>query len=414
MAMVIAGRAYVDGAVRHTRIAIRDGRIAAIGGNLSGDPLLDVGDDLIFPAAIDCHVHFREPGMTHKEDFFTGTRAAALGGVTAVLDMPNTRPPAMTPEALQEKLHRVQSKACVDFGLYGGIGPDSDVEAMAPHCAAFKIYLSGDNDMYVPPESLPGVLARVRHTGKVLALHAELRDCIDRSPSTSLAEYQSRRPGGCEVEAVKTVLQANATVKSPVHFCHVSSAAALRLLPQPGATSGVTPHHLFLSAQHSFDLPAMGKVNPPLRDEPERRALLALVAAGRATLLESDHAPHTREEKQEFAGAPSGLPGVDALLPLTLSAVNRGEMPLSLVHRLLCAAPARRFGLNKGHIEVGRDADLVVLDMKEKPVVSHSKCGWTPYEGMTGVYPRQVFMRGQKIVDEGCFVGAPGQGERVA
>lgn len=414
MAMVISGRAYVDGTVRRTRIAIQDGRISAIGRHVQGEPLVDAGESLIFPAAIDCHVHFREPGMTHKEDFFTGTRAAALGGVTTVLDMPNTQPPTITPEAVTEKLRLVQSKACVDFGLYGGIGPGSDIQAMAPHCAAFKIYMSGDNDIYVPPESLPDVLAQVKEVGKVLAFHAELRDCVDHSTSTSLAEHQHHRPVDCEVRAVKAVLRANAGVKAPVHFCHLSSAAALGLLPRPQTTAGVTPHHLVLSARHSFTLPAMGKVNPPLRDEPERRALFDLVAEGRATLLESDHAPHTREEKQDFASAPCGLPGVDALLPLTMCAVNRGELPLSLAHRLLCAAPARRFGLNKGHIAVGRDADLVVLDREEKPLVSHSKCGWTPYEGMMGVYPRQVFMRGQQIVDEGRFVGAPGQGERVA
>lgn len=414
MGLVIAGRAYINGDIQHTRIAVHEGHITAIGSDVKGRPDIDVGNALIFPAAIDIHVHFREPGMTHKEDFYTGTRAAALGGVTTIIDMPNTNPPAMTAASLQNKLQTVKSKACVDFALYGGIGMESDIESMVSHSAAFKTYLSGDNAMCIPPEHLPEILTAVKATGKILAVHAELKDCIDDTPSRSLKEHAEHRPIDCELAAVEAVLRANKGIEAPLHFCHVSSVSALQYINgHKTATAGITPHHLLLSYEQPFLLPAMGKVNPPLRSESERCALKKLFIAGMPTLVESDHAPHLLDEKTEFLSAPSGLPGVDSLLPLMLHLVKQQEVPLSLVHQMLCAAPAARFGLNKGHIAPGMDADLVVVDFVESPIVSHTKCSWTAYEGMMGIYPTQVFLRGQPIVSDGVFIGTAGQGVQV-
>jgi dihydroorotase len=178
-------------------------------------------------------------------------------------------------------------------------------------------------------------------------------------------------------------------------------------------TTGITPHHLLLSYEHPIAMPAMGKVNPPLRSERERRALYEMLVRGVPTLLESDHSPHTIHEKDPFHFAPSGIPGTDTLLPLMLNLVKQQKIPLSLVHQMLCAAPAARFGLNKGHIAPGMDADLVIVDFDERPIVSNSKCGWSPYENMLGVYPTQVFLRGHPIVTEGAFIGSPGQGVQV-
>jgi len=303
----------------------------------------------------------------------------------------------------------------VDFGIYGGIGVESDIERMATYSAAFKTYLSGDNAMCIPPEQLPAKLAAVKKTGKVLAIHAELQECIDGTLSHSLIEHANHRPISCELAAVKAVLQANKGIETPLHFCHVSSASALQHINrQKTATTGITPHHLFLSYEQPFTLQAMGKVNPPLRSEKERRALQKLFILGMPTLLESDHSPHTLDEKKQFTSAPSGLPGVDSLLPLMLYLVKQQEIPLSLVHQMLCAAPSARFGLNKGHIALGMDADLVVVDFEERPISSQSKCRWTPYKGLPGIYPSQVFLRGRPIVTKGIFSGTAGQGVQVA
>jgi dihydroorotase len=414
MGLVIAGRAYIGGAIRRTGIVVNGGRITSINADVGQCADVDVGDALIFPAAIDAHVHFRDPGSTQKEDFFTGTKAAALGGVTAIIDMPNTRPSASNTTLLKKKIQAVKNKACVDFGLYGGIGPESDIAGMAQYSTAFKTYLSGDNDMYVPPDLWPNILTAVKETEKLLAIHAELRDCLDLTPSHSLKEHADRRPIACEKAAVEEVLRANKNIGTPLHFCHVSSSTILDMVEgQRSVTTGVTPHHMLLSYDHPFLSPALGKVNPPLRSEGERQALQRKFIEGVPSLVESDHAPHKLDEKNEFSSAPSGLPGVDTLLPLLLYQVKLKKVPLSLVHRMVCAAPAARFGLNKGHIAPGKDADLIVVDFHDQPIASHSKCGWTPYEGMMGVYPTHVFLRGRPIVDQGMFIGTAGQGELI-
>lgn len=411
MDLVVEGQLYIHG--RRTRgcVGIENGCIAAVKKVLPGERHLDYGHKLILPGGIDAHVHFREPGQTYKEDFYTGSRAAALAGVTTALDMPNTIPPAIDAAMLQDKASRAADRSCIDLGLYGGVTPGFNAEAMAPHCTAFKIYLSGNNDMVVPDEELPGLLRTIKASGRVLAVHAEHASCISQSEATRLAGHARHRPISCELEGIRRMLDANANVGAHLHICHLSSPEAAVLVQQSSATGGVTPHHLLLSTSSSFELEAMGKVNPPLRDEATRTRLWHRLRQGTIDIAESDHAPHLREEKETMEKAPSGIPGVDALLPLLLWRVKQGEVPLSLVYRMCCQRPAHIFGLNKGKIEAGRAADLLVIDFKESRIVPHSKCGWSPYQEWPAVYPREVFLRGQRIVEDGEFVGEAGRGQ---
>ncbi|MFO8133774.1 MAG: amidohydrolase family protein [Thermoplasmatota archaeon] len=414
MDLVVEGQLYVDG--RRTRgcVGIEDGRIAAVKKVLRGERHVDYGDSLVFPGAVDPHVHFREPGQTDKEDFFSGSRAAALAGVTTALDMPNNVPSITDAAALRDKARRAADRICIDLGLYGGIAPGSDIEAMASDCIGFKIYLSGDNDIVVSGEMLPDILRRIRDADRVLAVHAEHRLCVSHQTAKSLAEHDRHRPAGCEVEGIRRMLKANTEVGARLHICHLSSPAAATLVQESDATGGVTPHHLLLSMTSSFKLPAMGKVNPPLRDEATRAGLWHLFRQGAIDVAESDHAPHLLEEKKDMMEAPSGMPGVDALMPLLLWRVRQGELPLTLVHRMCCRWPADIFGLPKGEIAPGRAADLLVLDFRERPLEPYSKCGWSPYEGWPAVYPREVFLHGERIVDDGEFVGEPGMGTVMA
>lgn len=359
------------------------------------------------------HVHFREPGQTEKEDFFTGTRAAAIGGITFVMDMPNNKPPTMNSAALERKISKVKKKACIDFALYGGIGEHSDITSMAQKCKAFKIYLSGDNEIFVPIEKMEDVLQKVKESGRTLAVHAENPDCIKRNEACNLSEHERNRPVQCEIEAIKKVLEINRGVGAKIHICHVSSSQSIDILKESNASMGVTPHHMFLSTSSKFRHQAMGKVNPPLREEKERMRLFEAVRHGFDGIIESDHAPHLLEEKENFSTAPSGMPGVDTSLPLMVEEVKRERMSLSMVHRLMCGNPARIFGINKGNIEVGKDADLLVIDFKEREIKSHSKCGWSSYEGQMGVYPIHVFLRGERIVENNEFTGSESMGKMI-
>ncbi len=413
MDSVVEGNLFIDGEIRKGCVGIEDGTIVSVKKVLEGGRHFDFGEKLIFPAGLDVHVHFREPGQTEKEDFFTGTRAAAMGGITFVMDMPNNKPPTMSRSAIDWKASRVRRKACVDFALYGGIGEHSDISAMAHVCKAFKVYLSGDNEMFVPIEKMEDVLQKVKESGRILAIHAENPECIKRGEARNLSEHERNRPVECEAEEIGRILEINRNVGAGIHICHVSSSRSIDILKGSDASMGVTPHHIFLSTSSKFTYEAMGKVNPPLRSEEERRNLLGAVRNGFGGIIESDHAPHLLEEKEDFSTAPPGMPGVDTTLPLMMGEVKRERMNLSAVHRLMCRNPARTFGINKGDMEVGRDADLVVIDFREKKIKSYSKCGWSAYEGQMGVYPSHVFLGGEMIVENGEFTGGEGMGDMV-
>jgi dihydroorotase len=413
MDLVVEGQLYLDGRLTHGCVGIENGRITAVKKMLRGERQHDYGDSLIFPGGIDVHVHFREPGQPDKEDMSTGSRAAALAGITTALDMPNTRPPTVTQEALRDKARCAARRACIDLGFYAGVAPGCNVEAMASDCIGFKIYLSGDNDIVVPDGELPGVLRKIASTGKVLAVHAEHRACITREPAGSLVDHEQHRPARCELMGIRRMLEANEDAGARLHICHLSSPEAAELVQRSTATGGVTPHHLLLSLSSSFDIEAMGLVNPPLRSETTRAGLWERFRRGDIDIAESDHAPHLLEEKRHIEEAPSGIPGVDVLLPLLLRQVKQGGLPLSLVHQMCCHRPASRFNLDRGDIAAGKMADLLVIDFEEQRVEPSSKCGWSPYEGWPAVYPRDVFLHGERIVDNGEFVGEPGMGRVI-
>ncbi|OYT59549.1 hypothetical protein B6U81_05920 [Thermoplasmatales archaeon ex4484_30] len=371
MDVVIEGKAFINGEIKKCCIGIEEGKIVSIKKILHGKKHYDCGDALLFPAAIDVHVHFRDPGMTEKEDFFTGTRAAAYGGISCIFDMPNNSPPTIRKEYLEKKVRVARNKACVDFAFYGGIGKGSNVEALAKICKAFKIYLCKSNEIFVPLEKLRDILKRVKKTGKILAIHAEDEKCLIKDKASDLAEYEKRRPIKCEISALHQIIKSNEEIGVPIHICHISSLQG------------------------------------------ERKKLWNAMKNGMISIIESDHAPHLLQEKERFQDAPPGMPGVDAMLPILLFMVKKGKISLSLVHSLMCSNPARIFGIKKGKIEVGRDADILAINFKEKEVVSHSKCGWSCYEGWKGVYPSHFWLRGERIIEEGEFTGFKSMGKMI-
>lgn len=409
MEVVVEGNCFVSGRLERCCIGIEAGRIVRVAKLLDGDRVYRFGAKLVLPAAMDAHVHFREPGMTNKEDFASGSLAALNGGVTCVLDMPNTRPPTTTLPALREKKRTAEAKSLVDFGLFAGLRPGVDVNALAGEAVGFKLYMaSTTGELLVPSlDRVRSEIEAVARSGKVLAVHAEDEGLRRREPERNLLDHLRNRHDECETSAIRKVLEAGKGCR--VHICHVSARGSLPLLTQGGgATCEVTPHHLLLDC--GTRLGTFGKVNPPLRRREDRQALFQALKDGAFDIIASDHAPHTIDEKEEdFEYAPSGMPGVETLVPLMLQLVRDRHIQLADMVRLVCERPAEIFGVPKGKIATGYDADLLVVDLAAETVIKadrlHSKCGWTAFEGARAIFPKAVFLRGEMMVEDGHLVG---------
>lgn len=403
---VVEGKLFYQGRLQKACVGIEDGRIVSVRKVLDGDEHHDFGDRLVLPGAVDPHVHFRDPGSTHKEDFSSGSLSALHGGVTCVLDMPNTVPPVIDAPSLQEKREGVAGRSWVDYGLFGGISPRTDVASLAS-CHAYKVFMGSSTQSVLLSEErdLARALEAVGRTGKVVSVHAEEEGMLQRMDERSLRDHEACRPREAELRAVERLMQYRSQAR--INVCHVSCPESLSLLKGSGMSFEVTPHHMLLDS--SMDLGAWGKVNPPLRRRADREALFAAFCSGDIPMLATDHAPHAHEEKERgFGEAPSGIPGVETGYAMMLALVKRGFMPLEVLMRAACSVPARTFGLNKGEIAEGRDADLVVVDPRQLTRISarglHGKCGWTPYEGREALFPQAVFLRGRLALRDGATV----------
>jgi len=403
--LVIEGRAFRDGRIEPAAIGVEDGRIVAIKKQLRGDPVYRYSEAVILPGGVDVHVHLRDPGLTQKDDFFSGTESAAAGGVTTVVDMPNTVPPVTDGERLRDKLRTVSRNANVDFGLYGGPTNAVDVES-SRGATAFKTYLAESTNAPAVRDdaTLAGILLSVAQADSFLAAHCEDPAAFRPGAAKGLEDHHRLRPIEAEVAAVQRVARLRGAAR--VHIAHVTTAGAARARP-PGATCEATPHHLLLSTASS--LGARGKVNPPLRPEGDRDALWRELLAGGIDMFASDHAPHTLEEKsQAFDAAPAGVPGVATTFPVLFRYVRRQLLPLDRFVAMFSGNPARLLRANKGEIAIGRDADLLVVDPRRVEKVTarrcRYKCGWTPFEGAEATFPTATFVRGALVAQEGELV----------
>jgi len=409
MEVVVEGNCYVSGRLERCCVGIENGKISKIAKTLDGDKVYRFGGKTILPGAVDTHVHFRDPGMTAKEDFGTGSMAAICGGVTCVLDMPNTKPPTTTLSALREKRRIAEAKSLVDFGLFAGVRPGTDVAALAKEAAGFKLYMASTTGELLV-QSLDQVrpeLQGVAYSGKVLAVHAEDESLRRKEPEENLEDHMKNRNADCEASAIRKIREAAKDCR--LHICHVSARSSIPLISKaPNLTSEVTSHHLLLDI--SSRLGTLGKVNPPLRRRDDRQGLFQALKDGSFDVIASDHAPHTLEEKEEdFDYAPTGMPGVETMLPLMLHHVRERHLELRGVVRRLCERPAEIYGLRKGRIAPGYDADMSVVDLTAPSVIKgsklHSKCGWSAFEGMQGIFPKAVLLRGEVIIEDGYLVG---------
>ena len=407
--LVLEGKAFVNGDVKETEIGITDGKIVAVGRSIpGGDKRMVLGSNrLILPGFIDPHVHFRDPGMTHKEDFSTGTLSAVHGGVTCILDMPNTMPPATNVGSILEKKATVKGKAHVDYGLFAAMTTGCNAKMIAPLVPGFKLFMGSTtgNILLNDDVEIDAAMQSIKLTGKRISVHAEDDSIILRGTEMCCRDHLRNRPAEAEHNAIKRLSRFKGM---KINICHNTTAESIRLATECGFTTEVTLHHLFFDPDKNPG--AKYKVNPPLRESMTREALVRAFNDGSITMFGSDHAPHTADEKgKEFDAAPGGIPGVETTMPIVMNMVRREMIPLGRAVDMGSTAPAKAFSMNKGRIEVGMDADLSVFDLHDVSVIDerklHSKAGYSPYDGWEAIFPQLVMVRGDTQIKDGEFCG---------
>ena len=410
-------------------LGIRDGRITAIGDigeGLAGETI-DATGLHILPGVIDTQVHFREPGMEHKEDLETGSRAAVLGGVTVVFEMPNTKPPTTSREALASKVAAATGRMHCDFAFFVGATHDNVDELgeleLLPGAAGVKVFAgsSTGNLLVDDEETLARVLANIRRRA---AFHSEdearLNERMSLQREGDPSSHTEWRDPIAALASTERLLRLAIEAGKRIHILHVSTAVEMELLAlhKDVASVEVTPQHLTLATPDAYErLGTRAQMNPPLRDRAHQDQLWWGLSQGVVDVLGSDHAPHTLEEKSGiYPATPSGMPGVQTLVPVMLDHVNAGRLSLARFVDLTSAGPQRLFGIaGKGRIAVGYDADLTIVDLKAERVVEDawlgSKCGWSPFTGQTFKgWPVGTVVRGRLAMwdgDLGTADGAP-------
>jgi dihydroorotase len=413
-------------------LGITAGRLAAIAapGTLVADEVFDGHGLHVLPGVIDGHVHFREPGLEHKEDFLSGSRAAVMGGVTTVLEMPNTVPPTSTAAEVERKRAVAEAKSYCDFGLFGLLGQDN-LDHLRPMAGAgvigFKCFLGQSTGDIPPPDDgvLLDALALSAALGLRVAFHAENDAIIRRRSATVRAAGRSdvlahleARPAVAEAEAIQRVGLLAHQTRARVHILHLSSReglAAVEFWRGQGVdiTCEVTPHHCFLTSEDAVRLGSVARINPPIRDPGHAAALLDALARGRIDSVATDHAPHTADEKlhADIWHALSGFAGVETSLRLFLT---YGGLSLPQLVRATSEEPARIWGLapRKGRIQVGSDADLTVVDLAREETIEenhlHGKNNLSPWLGRrTRGLPVATILRGRIIMRDGALCGSP-------
>ena len=407
-------------------IAIQDGVITAIGRDARGGQQLNITGLTVLPGVIDSQVHFREPGLEHKENLESGTRAAVLGGVCSVFEMPNTLPPTTSAEALDDKLRRARGRAWSDHAFFVGASHDNiddlaELERL-PGCAGVKIFMGSSTGTLLVPDD-PS-LARVLASGtRRCAIHAEDQDRLDElkalaSDGASVEMHPQVRDPASALMATRRILDLARAAGRPVHVLHISTADELPLLAAAKdiSTAEATPNHLTLTAPQCYaELGARAQMNPPVRDRSHQDALWEQgIRGGVIDVIGSDHAPHTLEEKAlPYPKSPAGMPGTQTLLPVMLDHVHHGRLTLERLVDLASATPARIYGARgKGAVAVGYDADLTIVDLDAERTIRNdwiaSPAGWTPFDGKTvRGWPIMTMIRGHLAMREDEVLGTP-------
>ena len=414
-----AGRGMAD-------VGVIDGKIAFIGdlSQASAGETFDATGLTVLPGVIDTQVHFREPGLEWKEDLETGSRAAALGGVVAVFEMPNTNPNTTDPDTMADKLARAKDRMWTDHAFYvGGTHENADylgeLERL-PGCCGVKVFMGASTGdlLIADDEGVRKVLSNVRRRA---TFHSEDEyRLVERRGLARTGDWTSHpevRDAESAIRSTRRLVGLAQETGARIHVLHVTTKDEMEFLRfhKDVATVEITPQHLTLAAPEAYErLGAYAQMNPPIRSQEHVDALwLWGMQQGVADVIGSDHAPHTKEEKAKpYPASPSGMPGVQTLVPLMLTHVAQGRLSLERFIDLTSAGAQRVFGTaNKGRMAVSYDADLTIVDLKAKRTITHdqqaSRCGWTPFDGVEATgWPMATIVRGRVVMQDGELIGA--------
>ncbi|VVB96265.1 Allantoinase [uncultured archaeon] len=423
-------RIFINDAIQAMEIAVDNGKITKLGkivGREEVNQVIDAKGALVLPGAIDVHVHFRDPGMTKKENWYTGSCAAAAGGVTTVIDHPNTIPPTIDADSFKKKKKEAK-KSIIDYGINAGVtvNLESLKSLWELGATAFgEIFMAeSTGSLNVNDRTLNEALPVIGELGAVACIHAEDEETRKRyvhllKGNLAPESYSKSRPPLSEKIAVEKAIKLGGNTK--LHFCHISAHESLEAIRKAKAenaniTCEVAPHHLFLTTKDYRRLGTLGKMNPPLRDYQSQQSLWKGLNDGAVDIVASDHAPHLEAEKMtDIWTAPAGVPGVETMMPLLLMAVKRNILTLKRLIEVTSQNPARIFNLGKGVLAPGYDADFLivgeVLEIRKEKL--HSKAGWTPFGGMDGIFPKMTISRGEVVSEDGEIIGKRGHGRFI-
>ena len=402
-------------------VLVQDERIVEIAAEITTTGVtreIDATGLVLLPGVIDPQVHFREPGLEHKEDLTTASRACAKGGVTSFLEMPNTKPLTITQAALDDKLQRAAQKSIVNYGFFIGATPANlpDVRSATPTCG-IKVFMgSAHGDLLVDTAAaLEPIFAQ---GDRLIAVHAEDQARINQrkqafAGTTDPAVHSQIQDDIAALNATKLALELSIKYQRRLHILHLSTAIEAEYLRQhkpAWVTAEVTPQHLLLNTDAYANIGTLAQMNPPLRSHHDNEVLWAALLDGTIDFIATDHAPHTLEEKAKgYPNTPSGMPGVETSLPVMLTQAVAGKCTIEQVSNWMSTAVAQAYHIpNKGSIEVGFDADLVLVDIENYHLVERkdleTKCGWSPFEGwnLTG-YPVYTIVNGNVVFEQGTI-----------
>jgi len=419
------GNCFVENKFQVTNIAIKDKKIVKIGSiNEDSNSEIDAKNLLVLPGCIDTQVHFREPGSTDKEDLNSGSKAAILGGITSVFEMPNTNPPTSNKIEFQRKIDLAKGRMYTNHAFYFGATPDNskdlaEIENLEGCCGVKLFAGSSTGNLLVDKEK--DIEEIFKHTSKIVSVHSEDEEILNLRKklrvSGDVSSHVLWRNIDCAISSTRRIVRIAKKYKKKVHILHVTTKEEVDFLYQnkDNLTFEITPQHLTIYAPDCYnDLGTYAQMNPPIREKEHYDRLWYAVRNNINDVIGSDHAPHSKEDKnKKYPDTPSGMPGVQTLLPIMLNHVNNGKLTIERLIELIIDNPVKIFGIeNKGKIKENFDADLTLVDMNIETTIDDkniaSKCGWTPFHGKkVKGFPVYTIINGSIKMKHGSIIGEP-------
>ena len=418
------GSCYIEGKFQNIDIALSGSKIKKIGKiSLNNAKVIDASGKIVLPGAIDTQVHFREPGANDAENLESGSRAAVAGGVTSVFEMPNTNPPTSTFKEFNNKLSAAKNRMFCNYAFYFGATPDNMKELASVNtlegCCGVKLFAgSSTGNLLVSKEK--DIEKVISNSSKIISVHSEDENILlSRKKFIKEGDVNSHpvwRNEECALESTKRVVRIAQKHKKKIHILHITTKQEIDFFSEKreGVTFEITPQHLTLFAPDCYEkLKTFSQMNPPIRTKDHHDRLWEAVKKSLVSTIGSDHAPHTKEEKnKKYPLSPSGMPGVQTLLPVMLNHVNKGKLKIEQLIKLVCENPCDLFGIkNKGYIKENYDADLTLVDMNKEVVIKdswiESKCGWTPFNNYkVKGFPIATIVNGEIVMENSKIISS--------